>query len=150
MMVRRLKAQGILTDRRVEEAMLAVPREIFVPPAMRDEAYEDTPLPIGEGQTISAPHMVAMMTQLLQVEEGDRILEIGTGSGYQAAILAFLVGEGGHVHTVERHETLAREAERRLESIGLADRVTVHVADGSQGIPEHAPYDGIIVTCGAP
>ncbi len=149
-LIERLKRIGVLTGPRVEKAMLAVPRHLFVPPALRDEAYVDAPLPIGMGQTISAPHMVAIMTELLDVRPGHRVLEIGTGSGYQAAILAHLVGDTGKVYTVERIPELAEQARERFRTLGLDKRIEVVVGDGSRGLPEHAPYDRILVTCGAP
>jgi protein-L-isoaspartate(D-aspartate) O-methyltransferase len=140
-----LAARGI-KDPRVLEAMLRVPRHLFVPPELRDRAYDDSPLPIGEGQTISQPYMVAWMTELLEVSEGDRLLEIGTGSGYQAAILCEL---GGEVFSVEKQPRLARDAEERLRSLGYRN-IRVKVGDGTLGWPEEAPFDGIMVTAGAP
>ncbi len=145
-MVRTQIAERGVRDPRVLEAMLRVPRHLFVPEDLRHRAYEDTPLPIGEGQTISQPYMVAWMTELLGVEEGDRVLEIGTGSGYQAAVLCELAGE---VFSVEKNPVLAREAEERLRSLGYAN-VRVRVGDGTLGWSEEAPFDGIVVTAGAP
>jgi protein-L-isoaspartate(D-aspartate) O-methyltransferase len=127
---------------RVMEAMARVPRHQFVPVELQDWAYEDLPLPIGCGKTISQPFMVALMTDLLAIEEHDKVLEIGTGLGYQAAILAELAE---HVFSVEIVEELAREGERRLRAIGC-DKVQLRVGDGSRGWPEHAPFDKIIVT----
>jgi protein-L-isoaspartate(D-aspartate) O-methyltransferase len=124
-----------------------VPREAFVPDELRGAAYEDEALPIGQGQTISQPYMVARMTELLDVQPGDRILEIGTGSGYQAAILAWL---GARVTTVERQAALIPEARAQIEALGLADAVEIRLADGSLGDPGGAPWDGIIVTAAAP
>jgi protein-L-isoaspartate(D-aspartate) O-methyltransferase len=118
-----------------------VPRHEFVPAEFLDQAYENHPLPIGYGQTISQPYIVALMTEALQFEVGDRILEIGTGSGYQAAVLAAL---GAEVYTIEIIPPLAEQAARRLEALGY--RVTATVGDGYFGWPEHAPFDGIIVT----
>jgi protein-L-isoaspartate(D-aspartate) O-methyltransferase len=141
-----LRSRGI-ADERVLQAMAAVPREEFVPDEVRMAAYEDEALPIGKGQTISQPYMVARMTELLDVQPGDRILEIGTGSGYQAAILARL---GGKVTTIERQAALIPEARARLEAVGLADAVEIRLADGSLGDPAGAPWDGIIVTAAAP
>jgi protein-L-isoaspartate(D-aspartate) O-methyltransferase len=141
-----LRARGI-RDERVLAAMGAVPRELFVPPSDRSHAYADAALPIEAGQSISQPYIVARMTELLGVRPGDRVLEIGTGSGYQAAILATL---GARVVTLERHAELADEARRRLEQLGLGDKVEIRVADGSLGDPSAAPYDGIVVTAAAP
>ncbi len=138
----RLKRRG--TGERVIAAMSRVKRENFLPAAWRSYAYVDEPLPIACGQTISAPHMVAMMCQLLDVKPGFTVLEIGTGSGYHAAVLAELVADGA-VYSVERHEHLAEEAQARLPS-----NVTVITGDGSLGYPERAPYDRILVTCSAP
>lgn len=131
---------------RVMAAMGKVGREEFVPQAMRPNAYDNSPLPIGNGQTISQPFIVGLMTDLLDPEADDVILEIGAGSGYQAAILAELVKK---VHTIEIIPTLAREAADRLERLGYAN-VSVEEGDGYQGLPAHAPYDGIIVTAAAP
>lgn len=131
---------------RVLEAMRSVPRHEFVPPRHRDLAYTDGPLPIGSGQTISQPYIVALMTELLNPGPGQKVLEIGTGSGYQAAVLAQLAGE---VHTVERIAGLGRLASRILRDQGISN-VHVHIRDGSLGLPEQAPFDGIIVTAAAP
>jgi protein-L-isoaspartate(D-aspartate) O-methyltransferase len=135
-------ARGI-EDPRVLEAMGRVPRHEFVPTAQRGEAYEDWPLPIGYGQTISQPYIVAFMTAALEPEPGDRVLEIGTGSGYQAAVLSCLVAE---VYTVEIVDPLARRAEADLKRLGYTN-VKVRAGDGHQGWPEAAPFDAIIVTC---
>jgi protein-L-isoaspartate(D-aspartate) O-methyltransferase len=134
-----------MTDEAVLKAMAAVPRHEFVPPERSAAAYDDTPLPIGYGQTISQPYMVAEMTRLLRLSPDSRVLEIGTGSGYQAAILSQFTE---HVYTVEVIEPLAREAAERLARLGY-DRVTVQHKDGWDGWQEHAPYDAIIVTCAA-
>ena len=133
-------------DPRVEQALRAVPRERFVPESERALAYLDSPLPIGEGQTISQPYIVAIMSQLLDVGPGDRVYELGTGSGYQAAVLAAMDVE---VYTVEIVPELAERAARTLESLGY-DRVRVHAGDGWLGWPEAAPFDAIIVTAAAP
>ena len=129
--------------------MTAIPRERFVPNVPASVAYDDRALPIDSGQTISQPYIVARMTELLAVEPGDRILEIGTGSGYQAAILARL---GAKVTSIERHADLAEQARERLRELGVegGGSVDVRVADGSQGDPEGAPWDGIVVTAAAP
>jgi protein-L-isoaspartate(D-aspartate) O-methyltransferase len=133
-------------DPRVEQALRAVPRERFVPESERALAYIDSPLPIGEGQTISQPYIVAIMSQLLDVAPGDRVYELGTGSGYQAAVLAAMDVE---VYTVEIVPELAERAARTLESLGY-DRVRVRAGDGWLGWPEAAPFDAIIVTAAAP
>lgn len=137
-----LRSRGI-QDERVLEVMGLVPREEFVPEEQRPHAYEDRPLPIGEDQTISQPYIVALMTELLDIERGDKVLEIGTGSGYQAAILAELTP---HVYTIEILPTLAERAAQTLKRLGY-DSVEVKTGDGYLGWPEHAPFDGIIVTC---
>lgn len=129
-------------DRRVLAVMAEVPRHLFVPLPRRHAAYENRPLPIGHGQTISQPYIVALMTDLLQSQPGDRVLEVGTGSGYQAAILARLAER---VYTVEIIEPLGNEAAQRLAGHGYTN-VEVKVADGYYGWPEHAPFDAIIVT----
>jgi len=141
MVVSQLETRDI-HDPAVLEAMRTVPRHLFVPASFRDTAYEDSPLPIGDGQTISQPYIVALMTQLLDLEPGQRVLEIGTGSGYQAAVLAEL---GLEVYTIEIKRRLCREAETVLEQTGYA-RVRVRCGDGYAGWPEQAPFHGIIVT----
>lgn len=133
-------------DPRIQRAIDEVPRHLFVPSSQRGLAYRDEALPIGEEQTISQPSLVALMTHLLQPDENDVIFEVGTGSGYQAAILSRLVGR---VYSVEIVEPLARQSARRLAALGYAN-VTVRHGDGYAGWPEHAPFDGIIVTAGAP
>lgn len=135
-----------ITDPGVLAAMEKVPRHLFVPPGQRHVAYEDGPLPIGSGQTISQPYIVARMTELLRLTPTDRVLEIGTGSGYQAAVLAELAGE---VWSVERHVELAEQAKARLAELGYQN-VHVIAGDGSVGLPEHTPYDAITVTAAAP
>jgi protein-L-isoaspartate(D-aspartate) O-methyltransferase len=135
-----------IRDERVLAAMENVPRHLFVPAGQRRAAYDDGPLPIGLGQTISQPYMVARMTELLRLTPTDRVLEIGTGSGYQAAVLAELAGD---VCTVERHVELARRAEELLLQLGY-DNVRVIAGDGSIGFAEAAPYDAIMVTAAAP
>jgi protein-L-isoaspartate(D-aspartate) O-methyltransferase len=146
MIADQLRSRGI-TNERVLQAMAAIPRDAFVPDDARREAYADEALPIGAGQTISQPYMVARMTELLDVQPGDRVLEIGTGSGYQAAVLAWL---GARVTSYERQESLIADARARLDSVGIGDRVEIHLADGSLGEPSGAPWDGIIVTAAAP
>lgn len=132
-------------DDRVMAAMARVPRHRFVPAELQHVAYVDSPLPIGCGKTISQPFMVALMTDLLEVADGDAVLEVGTGLGYQAAILAEMAAK---VYTVELIEELAREGERRLAAAGY-DTIRFRIGDGSQGWPEHAPYDRVIVTAAA-
>lgn len=135
-----------IRDPRVLDAMRTVPRHSFVPAEQRGLAYVDSPLPIGNGQTISQPYIVALMTQLLGLKGEERVLEVGTGSGYQAAILAYLAAE---VYTIERHTDLGRLAARILEDLGYRN-VHVKIGDGSRGLAEYAPYDAILVTAAAP
>jgi len=135
-----------IRDQRVLEAMRTVPRHEFVPGDYRHLAYSDGPLPIGEGQTISQPYIVALMTQMLSLAGSEKVLEVGTGSGYQAAILAYLVAE---VHTIERHAQLADNARTLLGGLGNTN-VHIHLGDGSQGWYAAAPYDAVIVTAAAP
>jgi protein-L-isoaspartate(D-aspartate) O-methyltransferase len=144
-MVDRLRSQGI-ADGRVLEAMIAVPREEFVPEALRGRAYEDERLPIGEGQTMSQPWTVARMCELLAVGPGAKVLEIGSGSGYHAAVLAAM---GVIVFSVERHAALARTAAARLHRLGFLSATVKHF-DGSYGWAAQSPYDGILVTAAAP
>ncbi|ADJ16286.1 protein-L-isoaspartate(D-aspartate) O-methyltransferase [Halalkalicoccus jeotgali] len=129
-------------------AMKAVPRHVFVPEPRRNDAYADRPLPIGDGQTISAPHMVAIMTELLDVESGDRVLEIGTGCGYHAAVTAEVVGAES-VFSVEFSPDLADNARRTLERIGYGE-ISIRQGDGREGWPEGAPYDAAYLTCAVP
>jgi protein-L-isoaspartate(D-aspartate) O-methyltransferase len=138
-------ARGI-TDESVLRAMGTMPRHLFVDAGFEPRAYGDHPLPIGNDQTISQPYIVALMTTELGVRTGMKILEVGTGSGYQAAILGFL---GCTVYTVERHEPLSKQARRIISRLGIKN-IHYKVGDGSLGWDEHAPYDGIIVTAGAP
>ncbi len=145
MVEHQIRARGV-RDPLVLEAFLRVPRHEFVPENLRSMAYDDTPLPIGRGQTISQPYMVALMTEALGIRGGEKVLEVGTGSGYQAAILAEM---GCEVHTVEREPDLAREAMRRLARLGYRT-VKVHVGDGTLGLPEEAPFQAILVTAGGP
>jgi protein-L-isoaspartate(D-aspartate) O-methyltransferase len=130
-------------------AISRVPRELFVPEDLERRAYDDMPLPIGLNQTISAPHMVAIMTQLLDLLPGMKVLEVGGGSGYHAAVMAFLVGPKGHIYSVERKPELVILARRNLEKANIAN-VTIIEADGSLGLAEHAPYDRISVAAAAP
>lgn len=135
-----------IRDERVLEAMRAVPRHRFVPPEYRYMAYNDGPLPIGSGQTISQPYIVALMTQLLHLKGDENVLEIGTGSGYQAAVLGYVAKQ---VHTIERHSELAEGAAGVLQGLGLSN-VCVHIGDGSLGLREYAPFQAILVTAAAP
>ncbi len=136
-----------VADERVLAAMERVPREVFVPEELRDRAYADAALPIGSGQTISQPYMVARICEALTLHGNERVLDVGTGSGYQAAVLAELSGE---VHTIERLPELADAARRRLEEAGYGGRVHVHVGDGTLGLPEYAPFGAIAVAAAAP
>jgi len=148
-LVASLKREGRIKTAEVEKVFLEVPREIFVPEMIRNHAYVDMPLEIGNGQTISAPHMVAIMCEALDIKKGQSILEIGAGSGYHAAIVSKIVGEKGHIYTVERVPSLAERAKKNLENAGIKN-VTVETGDGSEGLPQHAPYERIYVTCAAP
>ena len=145
MVEEQLEQRGI-TDTRVLQAFLTVPRHEFVPKDLRSEAYADHPLPIGGGQTISQPYMVALMVQVLHLQGHERVLEIGTGSGYQLAILSQLALE---VYSIERLPELADQSLRRLEELGYLN-VHVTVGNGSLGWLEHAPYEGILIAAGAP
>jgi protein-L-isoaspartate(D-aspartate) O-methyltransferase len=136
-----VRARGV-ENRRVLRAMEQVPRHQFVPEDVRDQAYDDRPLPIGSGQTISQPYIVGLMTELLEVEPTDRVLEIGTGSGYQAAVLSRLVSQ---VYTIEIVQPLGEQARRTLARLGYAN-VHTRIGDGYKGWPEAAPFDGIVVT----
>lgn len=144
MLERDIAGRGI-KDKRVLDAMAAVPRHLFVRESLRSRAYGDYPLPIGEGQTISQPYVVALMTEALELRPGERVLEIGTGSGYQAAVLAGIVRE---VYSIEIREGLAHEAQKRLRGLGY-ENVRVKHADGYFGWQEHAPFDAIIITAAA-
>jgi protein-L-isoaspartate(D-aspartate) O-methyltransferase len=145
MIAQQLIPRGI-SDKNVLEAFRKVPRHYFVPDELQDRSYDDYPLPIGSHQTISQPYMVALMTQSLGLKGGERVLEIGTGSGYQTAILAEIAKE---VYSVERIAELSGHAKKILDNIGYKN-ITLEVGDGTLGWPEHAPYDSIIVTAGAP
>jgi protein-L-isoaspartate(D-aspartate) O-methyltransferase len=141
-----LRARGI-GDERVLEAMARVPRELFVPLDLREHAYEDAALPIGSGQTISQPYMVARICSELALHGNEKVLDVGTGSGYQAAVLAELAGD---VHSVERLPELAARARAALEEAGYGDRVQVRVGDGTRGLPDEAPFTAIAVAAAAP
>jgi len=154
-LVESLKDRGILTKPEVIKAMSLVPRHKFVPKDAESSAYIDSPLSIGLGQTISAPHMNAMMCEYLELSEGEKVLEIGTGSGYHAALCAELVApenseNPGHVFTIERHEGLVINARESLKKTGYEKRVTVIHGDGTLGYPKEAPYDKILVTAASP
>lgn len=144
MVERQLVRRGI-EDPAVLDAMRVVPRHAFVPPALRDQAYSDEPLPIGDGQTISQPFIVALMTEALQLSRRDRVLEIGTGSGYQAAVLAHM---GAEVYSIERLPSLAEAAAKRLHDLGYSN-VHVKTGDGNDGWPEAAPFDAVLLTAAA-
>jgi protein-L-isoaspartate(D-aspartate) O-methyltransferase len=139
-----LRGDGI-TDTRVLSAIERVPREVFVPEDLRGQAYDNMALPIGCGQTISQPYVVAFMTQALKVGDRMKVLEIGTGSGYQAAVLSYLCRR---VYTVERYRPLLREAEKRFQQLGISN-ITTRYGDGFNGWPEQAPFDRIVVTAAA-
>jgi len=149
-LVENLQRCGHISRPEVVEAMKAVRRHLFVPERTREDAYADHPLEIGEGQTISAPHMVGIMIEQLDLCRGQKVLEVGGGSGYHAAVTAHIVGPSGHVYTVERLASLAERAKRNIEEAGYSAVVTVVVGDGSLGLLEHAPYDRIFVACAAP
>ena len=141
-MVRTQLISRDIVDKKVLRAMAKVPRHEFLPAELWDRAYDDTPLPIGENQTISQPYIVAYMIQALSLKKGDRVLEVGTGSGYQTALLAEIHEE---IYTVEVRPQLARKALAKLNELGYGDRVKIHIANGSLGYEEEAPFDGIIV-----
>ena len=143
-LINHMKATGFLTDSKVESTIKLVPRHYFVPDSLQDRAYENGPLPIMNGQTISQPSVVARMTEWLDVQEGQKILEIGSGSGWQTAILAKLVG-GGQIFTVERHENLSNFARKNLEKSEIKN-VQIINADGRLGLPDKSPFDRIMVT----
>ena len=145
-MVKSQLARRGIKDQRVLEAMRRVPRHLFIPESTRNLAYCDGPLPIGHGQTISQPYIVALMTEILEIEGKERVLEVGTGSGYQAAILSRLVRQ---VYSVERHAALAQQAEKLFAQLGY-DNIVVRVGNGTLGWPEHSPYEAIIITAAAP
>jgi protein-L-isoaspartate(D-aspartate) O-methyltransferase len=145
MVANQLRARGV-RDERVLDAMARVPRHEFVAERLREQAYEDHPLPIGEGQTVSQPYIVALMLESLELEPTHTVLEVGTGSGYQTALLAELCR---HVYSIERHESLAHQAERTLARLGYTN-LSVRVGDGSLGAPDVAPFDAIIVSAAAP
>lgn len=144
-----LKRRKIIITKEVYNAMAKVPRHLFIPEDLHHRAYFDSPQKIKKGQTISAPHMNAMMCEYLEIEAGEKILEIGTGSGYQAALLAELVGSEGQIYTIERHQELATEAKRALFEVGY-DNIQVIMGDGTKGLENEAPFDKILVTAAGP
>jgi len=148
-LVNRLVKDSYVKSDIVKKAFLTIPRENFVPEYLKLQAYVDRPLEIGKGQTISAPHMIAIMCEALDIQKGQKILEIGAGSGYHAAIVSQLLGEKGHIYTIERFEDLAKTAEQNLKNTDITN-VTIVVGDGSEGLKKYEPYDRIYVTCAAP
>jgi protein-L-isoaspartate(D-aspartate) O-methyltransferase len=148
-LVNNLKRSGYICSEKVEQAFLTVDRELFVPASIKKFAYIDNPLEIGNGQTISAPHMVAIMAEALDIKSCQNILEIGTGSGYHAAIVSYLAGTHGHIHSIERIHLLAVTAKKNLQNAKITT-VEVHEGDGSLGLQQYEPYDRIYVTCAAP
>jgi len=148
-LVKKLKNEGYIKTPLVEKAFLEVPRENFVPYHLKKSAYLDIPLEIGFGQTISAPHMVAIMCEALVLKKGQKVLEIGSGSGYHAAVVSEIIGERGRVYSVERIKELADMARENIRKTGIKN-VEVFVGDGSLGFKRFAPYDRIYVTCAAP
>jgi len=147
-LIQRLIKEGYLKSKEVIEAMRSIPRELFIPEKLKRHAYDDVPLEIGYGQTISAPHMVAIMLEALKLKEDSKVLEIGTGTGYHAA-LAATIARKGMVYTIERIEELAEKARKNFENLGIKN-VKVFVGDGSAGLAEYAPYSHIYATCSAP
>ncbi|MHA1777624.1 MAG: protein-L-isoaspartate(D-aspartate) O-methyltransferase [Promethearchaeota archaeon] len=148
-MVDKLHRQDILQSEPVIQAMLHTPRQLFVPNHLHNAAYQDSPLPIGKHQTISAPHMHAMMCEYLEISPGMKVLEIGTGSGYHTALLSYLVGKDGIVFTIERIKDLAEMAQKVFRILHLQN-IKMKITDGTKGWPEHAPYDRILVTAASP
>jgi len=148
-LVNNLMKKGYIKTDNVKKAFLDVPREYFVDEKHKNQAYIDTPLQIGSGQTISAPHMVAIMCESLDIIEGQNILEIGTGSGYHAAIVSKMVGKKGHIFSAERFRNLAEKAKNNFKKADI-ENVTITVSDGSEGLTDNSPYDRIYVTCAAP
>jgi protein-L-isoaspartate(D-aspartate) O-methyltransferase len=149
-LVEKLYNQGYIKTEKVKEAMLKVPREEFMPLENSSYAYLDRPFPIGKGQTISAPHMVAIIAEKLELTDGMNILEIGTGFGYNAAVVAEIVGKEGHIYTIERIPALVEKSKENLNKTGYCDRVTVIEGDGTVGYPDKAPYDRVYGTASAP
>ncbi len=146
----RLLNYGYIKSEKVKKAILKVPREEFIPPENKQYAYIDQPLPIGKGQTISAPHMVAIICEKLALKKGMQVLEIGTGFGYNAAVVSEIIGPKGHVYTIERIEKLKNIAEQNLKRTGYSDNVTIIYGDGTKGYEEKSPYDRVYATASAP
>jgi protein-L-isoaspartate(D-aspartate) O-methyltransferase len=149
-LINQLVDNGYIKTEKVKRAMLEVPREEFVPIASRDYAYQDRPLSIGKSQTISAPHMVAIIAENLDLKKGMKVLEIGTGYGYNAAVISEIIGTQGHIYSIERINELADKAEENLHKTGYSDKITVIRGDGTRGYPDKAPYDRIYATASAP
>jgi protein-L-isoaspartate(D-aspartate) O-methyltransferase len=148
-LVTRLTSEGYIHSDTVKHAFLTIHRETFLPPDQQPYAYDDTPLQIGHDQTISAPHMVAIMTEALDLHPGQHVLEIGAGSGYHAAIVATIIAPTGHLYTIERLAHLAQNATDNLAKAHITN-ATVITGDGSEGLPDHQPYDRIYVTAASP
>jgi len=149
-LVSKLSDMGYIKTDLVKGAMIKVPREEFMTPETKSYAYLDRPIPLEEGQTISAPHMVAIICERLALENGMKVLEIGTGFGYNAAVVAEILGPEGHVYTIERIESLKNIAEQNLKRTGYSENVTVILGDGTRGYEEKSPYDRIYATASAP
>ncbi len=149
-LVSNLFDRGYVKTKPVEDAMKKVPREEFMTPETKSYAYLDRPIPLQDGQTISAPHMVAIICEILALKEGMQVLEIGTGFGYNAAVVAEIIGPEGHIYTIERIENLKNIAEQNLRRTGYSENVTVILGDGTKGYEEKSPYDRIYATASAP
>lgn len=148
-LIAHMKSLGYLKSKSLEEALRKYPRHEFVPKNLRELSYRDSPLSIGHGQTISQPSVTVLMTEYLEVKEGNRVLEVGSGSGWSASLLSYLVGEKGFVYTIERIKGLAAFAKKNLEKFNIKN-AKVYERDGSLGLKEHAPFDRIIMTCACP
>ncbi len=148
-MVESLKRRRLIVSEKLHEAMSIIPRHLFIPQNLWKSAYHDSPLGIGEGQTISAPHMNAMMCEYMQLKEGHKVLEIGTGSGYHASLLSYMVGDSGFIFTIERIASLAESAKEKYNKFNFKNVEVIH-SDGTLGYPEKCPYDRILVTAAAP
>jgi len=149
MMVEELKQKKVILSDSVYQAMYNIPRHLFIPKDTWHRAYIDSPQPIDKGQTISAPHMNAMMCEYLEIERGNKILEVGTGSGYQAALLSYLVGDSGIIYTIERYRELSENAQKVFQDLKLTNIVPI-IGDGTLGLKDYAPYDRILVTAASP
>lgn len=148
-LIAHMKSSGYLKSKKLEEALRKYPRHEFIPKNLRELSYRDSPLSIGHGQTISQPSVTVLMTETLNVKEGNKILEIGSGSGWSASLLSYLVGEKGFVYTIERIKGLAAFAKKNLEKFDIKN-AKVYERDGSLGLKEHAPFDRIIMACACP